>query len=168
MENWKTIEGFNSYEVSDLGRVRRSLKGGNPGRAGYPGVVGKILTPGVRTDERLIVVLRQDGKSHSKLLSRLVATAFIPNPLGLPEVNHKKDKSDNRASQLEWKTKAGNERYAVKQHQKGTGVKYDKRRNHWIAQFTHNYKTVYIGSYPTKKDAIAARQKAVKALPEVL
>ena len=34
---------------------------------------------------------------------RLVGRAFIPNPLNLPEINHKnKDRADNRVENLEW------------------------------------------------------------------
>ena len=39
--------------------------------------------------------------------------AHIPNPLNLPEVNHKKGiKTDNRATELEWTTHLDNVRHA--------------------------------------------------------
>lgn len=53
------------------------------------------------------------GKRDDMLVHRLVAEAFIPNPDDLPEVNHKHgDKSDNRASELEWVTSLDNSRHA--------------------------------------------------------
>jgi len=48
---------------------------------------------------------------------RLVAAAFIPNPLKLPEVNHKnKRRGDNWASNLEWVTSSQNKVHMYKDH----------------------------------------------------
>ena len=46
-------------------------------------------------------------------IHQLVAEAFVPNPLGLPEVNHKNsDRSDNRAENLEWVSHSQNMKHA--------------------------------------------------------
>ena len=46
---------------------------------------------------------------------RLVAEHFIPNPLNLPEVNHKdSNKEHNYSSNLEWVTKKENELHSRK------------------------------------------------------
>jgi hypothetical protein len=48
------------------------------------------------------------GKVH-----RLVALAFTPNPLALPEVNHKDgNKENNCAGNLEWVDRSGNVRHS--------------------------------------------------------
>lgn len=42
----------------------------------------------LNTSGYLAVRLTKDKKTKTKLIHRLVAEAFIPNPLNLPEVNH--------------------------------------------------------------------------------
>lgn len=50
---------------------------------------------------------------HSIKIHRLVASAFIPNPDNLPEVNHLNlDTADNRADNLEWCTRTYNGNYS--------------------------------------------------------
>lgn len=163
MENWKTIEDFEDYEVSDLGRVRRCVQRSRNSLA------GSLLKPQIRPCGHFHVSLWKSRKKHTKLLARLVATAFIPNPLNLPEVNHTGNKADNRASMLEWRTRQGNEDFARRNEQHGMGVRKDKRRlNTWYAYTKVRRKYMYIGTYRTKREALAARRAAVKALPEVL
>ena len=113
-EIWRPILGYEGlYEVSNLGRVR-SLHGHCRKR-------GHILSPGkkyTKTRSRcdLKVSLSRNGKQLNRLVSRLVAQAFLPNPLSLPQVNHKDENpTNNRADNLEWCTGLYNVRY-------GTGI----------------------------------------------
>src|SRR5271166_1634108 len=157
MGNWKAIKGFEDYEVSDLGIIRRCRV------SGRMSIVGKVLKPSVRPCGHLHVTLWKNHKHHTKLLSRLVAKAFIPNPLNLPEVNHTGKKADNRASMLEWRTRQGNEDFARKKEQHGKGVRKDKRRtkNAWHAYTKFRGKYMHFGVYPTKRAALRARRTAV-------
>ena len=51
------------------------------------------------------VCLSKDGVKKNCRVHRLVAQAYIPNPLGLPEVNHiDEDKTNNNMNNLEWIT----------------------------------------------------------------
>lgn len=91
-EIWKQIDGYPNYEVSDQGRVR-NIKTGNILKPAFIGS-GKHY---------LGVSLCQNGQKKTCRLHRLVAEAFISNPMGLPQINHRNENTtDNRASNLEW------------------------------------------------------------------
>lgn len=91
-ETWKSITGYEGlYEVSNLGRVK-SLKFDKE----------KILKPN-KVKGYLRVELLKNGQRKLLYVHRLVAAAFIPNPKGLPEVNHKdEDKTNNSVTNIEW------------------------------------------------------------------
>ena len=164
-EQWKPVKGFEgAYEVSSLGRVRRI-------KAYYSTVVGKVLKPFANTnshggDGYLYVTLRSGEHRKTKALHRLVAETFIPNPLRLPEVNHLGSKIDCRASQLEWRSLAGNMLY---RQQQSPRVRFVKRLNKWVTEYNPvPYKNVWVGSFNTRKEAIAAHKTAVATIPYVL
>ena len=115
-EIWLPIEGYeNLYEVSNLGRVRR-LESVVNGKAGSKRKVPeKILKPGTHRNGYLFVTLSKNGIRRHFLLHRLVATAFIPNPNNLPQVNHlSEDKLNNTVENLEWCTAKENNNYGTR------------------------------------------------------
>lgn len=60
----------------------------------------------------LCVSLRSDKDHKVVNVHRIVAKAFIENPMNLPEVNHKdEDPSNNNVSNLEWCGRAYNDNY---------------------------------------------------------
>ena len=60
--------------------------------------------------------VRVDGKIYR--VHRLVAETFIPNPAGLPEIDHiNRDRSDNRVENLRWATRTDNCRNTVRTEQ---------------------------------------------------
>ena len=92
---FKGIDFTDKYEVSEYGEVR-SL---NYNRQGF----AKLLTPFTNSKGYLIYGLNYKGKTYGAFSHTLVASAFIPNPNNLPQVNHKdEDKLNNHYSNLEW------------------------------------------------------------------
>ena len=84
IEIWKDIEGYEGYQVSNLGRVRsldRIDSNNHP-------LKGVILKPYISNSGYLLVGLYKQQKRDRKLLHRLVAEAFIPNPDNKPEIDH--------------------------------------------------------------------------------
>ena len=70
-------------------------------------------------------VTLSNGKTKTRLIHRLVAEAFIPNPLGLAQVNHKNgNKNDNRVENLEWMTLQENMTHAAMMGLKPRGARH--------------------------------------------
>ena len=71
-------------------------------------LIGKIGKSGYR-----MVVLTINGKKQYHNVHRIIAKAFIPNPKGLREVNHKDgNKLNNAVSNLEWVSTRENQIHA--------------------------------------------------------
>ena len=92
VETFVKIEGFDNYEVSNLGKIR-NIKS------------GRVLKPRLHHSGYLRYCLYENNKKKDLLLHRILATAFIDNPEGKPCVNHiDENKSNNDLSNLEWCT----------------------------------------------------------------
>ena len=73
---------------------------------------GKIIKPHANATNGYLQVALGSATAQY-FVHRLVAEAFIPNPNGYTEVNHKnEDKLDNRVENLEWCTRGYNMRYS--------------------------------------------------------
>lgn len=146
-EEWRQVKGFEGrYEVSDLGRVR-SLKRGT--KSGF--IVRDeplVMNPNTSSKGYKWVYLYKSDVKYFCAVHRLVAEAFVPNPKGYDEVNHKdEDKSNNRVENLEWCTREYNMNY-------GTCVERFTMNNpnrRDIEQYTVD--GVLVGRYASSMDA---------------
>ena len=121
----KQIEGFPGYYIEEEGRV-------------WSEKTHKYLTLQVTSLGYLYVNLRDaDKKQRLKLIHRLVAEAFIPNPENLKEVNHKdEDKTNNNVANLEWCTREYNINYGSRNKQTSRAIgMYDKNTDQLIRSF---------------------------------
>jgi hypothetical protein len=89
-EDWETIEGYETYEVSDCGNVRKSKTGYN-------------LTKNEDRFGNCMVTLVLNGERFKKCVHILVANIFIDNPYDYIRIEHiDKDRFNNHFSNLKW------------------------------------------------------------------
>jgi hypothetical protein len=98
-EAWKPVAGYEGlYEVSNLGRVRRT----------------RVIQDGEVTQGYRAVILSKGGERKLFLVHRLVATAFCEKPSGCDVVNHiDNNPKNNRVENLEWVTQKANVHHAA-------------------------------------------------------
>ncbi len=115
-EIWKDIEGYEGlYQVSNLGRVK-SLKSYKNGKNGIkiPKQEKILKNSLVKRTGYYRVSLSRNGAFISQQVHRLVAKAFIPNPAGYSQINHKdENKSNNVVNNLEWCDSKYNNNYGA-------------------------------------------------------
>ena len=75
----------------------------------------KFLRPGNSRGYSFVMLYRDDRKKpHHHFVHRLVANAYIENPNGFREVNHKdENKTNNSLNNLEWCTRSYNMNYGT-------------------------------------------------------
>lgn len=152
-EQYKTIENFENYEISNFGNCRNKS-------------TGQILKPRpmkIGYNQFSLSYTTEDGKRKqiNKYQHRLIAIYHIENLLNKPDIDHiDGNPTNNDISNLRWATK--NENLSNQKKAKGKtsiykGVYFDKRRNKWEANIEVNKNKKYLGRFNTEKEAAIAR-----------
>lgn len=130
-EIWKDIIGYQGfYQVSNKGRIR-SFKNTKQVK-----IMKQKVSKGY-----FLIGLTKDKKQKTYSVHRIVATAFIPNINGKPEVNHiNENKLDNSANNLEWVTSKENSNWGS--------------RNQKIKEYMDDHPEKYINFCGTRKRII--------------
>lgn len=104
MENWRFIGANSDYMVSDHGRI-----------LSFKGKSKLIISSSITAKGYEYVAIRQKGIYVGYSVHRLMATAFIPNPKRLPQVNHLDgNKLNNHVANLEWCDAYDNVMHAIR------------------------------------------------------
>lgn len=113
VEEWRIIPEYgNVYEISNFGRIR-SISRINKGAWGCSRTLKcKLLT--IRLNKKGYSEVRL-ARKNTRVVHRIVAKSFIPNPNNLPQVNHiDGNKTNNRIENLEWANNSQNQLHAYK------------------------------------------------------
>jgi hypothetical protein len=145
IEQFKQIEGQPDYFISNLNQC-----------VSNKGIKPRILKPQFNKNKTGKIMyykymFSQQGKLKSLYCHRLVANAFLPNPLNLPEVNHLDLNKENCAVyNLKWVTKLENMSHAIRMAAWGNYI-----------QLGHPGKKVYV--YDENNNLINSFNKIVDA-----
>jgi len=151
MEEWKEIQEFPEYEISNLGRVR-SLKQGKGARA-----IDGILKGGKDGCGYSCVALRHNGTQSHQKIHRLVAKAFIPNPEEKKEIDHiNRIRDDNRVENLRWATRKENNLNPSRQQKEYHNISFRVR--------IVREEGIYDKTFMTLDEAIKARDEILTSL----
>lgn len=105
---WKDIEECPKYAVNTNGDVLNKIN-------------GKLLTHHINTGGYKYVNLTDNGKVKRRLVHRLVAIAFIPNPDNKPIVNHiDSNRKNPKCTNLKWVTHKENSEHMVNSYRHPT------------------------------------------------
>jgi hypothetical protein len=151
MEEWKDVDRYPNYEISNFGRVKTKK-------------TGRIKAIVYSKKGYSRVHLSADRKGRLVNVHRLVACAFIDNPENLPQIDHiDDDKRNNHVSNLRWCSQSNNIhcRPKIKDTTQSNlvGVHFNpgmKRKKRWTAQINHQKISYRLGYFLTEEDAARA------------
>jgi hypothetical protein len=144
-EIWKPVG--DNYFISTKGRLATSNHRNTR--------LLKVMKPAKDANGYLRTSILINGKNTTIKMHRLVAQAFIENPLNKPQVNHIDfDRTNNKLENLEWCTASENAMHSVKEGRFNTFKKGEKQHKNCLKRGEDNGKAVL-----TEKDVLEIRAK---------
>lgn len=133
MEEWRDISGYDGvYQISSFGRIRSLTRKCCDGRTRK----GQIMSPYIDQDGYKRITLTTSRKRKHYYVHRLVAEAFIENPIGYEQINHKdENKLNNHTDNLEWCDVKYNINYGKRNEKAGISLGGE---NHYQHKLTNN------------------------------
>lgn len=169
LETWKDcFDGF--YQVSNKGRVKRKerIVPSAIHKGGFRIVKEKIVSNSDNGKGYLAVFVMIEGKRRKEYIHRLVAKAFLKNPMNKKYVNHIDfNKSNNSIENLEWCSVQENQRHYAENKVKDQfwGVRRsDTVSERYHARVSFCKKVYTTAQFDTKHQAAKARDELVQKL----
>lgn len=147
MEIWKIIPNTEEcYEASSMGRIRSVDRLVATARNKDMKAIrrGKILKTELDRSGYPVVTLSIENKQKTCKVHRLVASAFVPNPNNLPQIDHINSKRyDNRPENLRWCTSQDNTKWRDENHEIGDRARYKVICKETRQKFTSTYHAAF-------------------------
>lgn len=159
-EIWKDIKGYEGlYQVSNYGKIKSLSRHIIRINGNYLIDKDKLLKQKKNPKGYVSVSLCKKGVIKYRMIHRLVAEAFIPNPNNYPCVNHKNEnKVDNRLENLEWCSYTYNNEY--NNRAKKVGVIKSKPIYHFTVG--GDFINIYKNSYEAEKETNISRRTIIR------
>lgn len=143
-EQWRKIDGFSDYEVSNFGRVRSNKRT----------CKGKVLIHSLDNRGYPKVGMLNDNKMYARRIHVLVWDAFGDNPRNGRKINVDHidfNKTNNWISNLQLLSSRENKIKSLKTSGKLIGA--SRKRNKWQSKICINGKYKWLGVFNTELEA---------------
>ncbi len=160
--NYKKIEGYENYIIFKTGKIWSKKR-------------NRFLKPTINKNGSLKqrkcyrIGLCKYGKTKSFLLHRLLAIAFIPNPLNKKYIDHiDRNSLNNDLSNLRWATYSENNLNATLRKDNKVGLRHLQILPSGSYRFTlkRNNCKIYDKCYKTEEEAILKRNLFLESIGE--
>jgi len=154
-EEWKDIEGFGYYQISNHGRVKsfHPVANGHT-KEGYRNMVPNVRIMSLQENDKgyLTVTLKRQKKGFKKRVHILVAQAYVYHPYRMQFVNHKdENKKNNTPDNLEWCTHRYNCNYGTRNARQKASMINNPIISIPVIQFTKNL--IMVADFPSAAEA---------------